>query len=115
MKRTLQIGFIFLILLGTSSDAILRQFFPQQEVLLDVFYFGTLMAAAWVFSRLEPAEHLVWPRLNADGVRDRNPLMSLWTTHDPLLLVRFFAAFLVFFSMPISCCSPVRMYFRGRT
>ncbi|MGB9151559.1 MAG: hypothetical protein WCD70_00545, partial [Alphaproteobacteria bacterium] len=96
MNRGLQIIFVLLVLIGTSSDAILRQFFPQYEIGLDIFYVVTLIGAAWMFHKLAPEQRLLMPRLNAGGIRRENPFKALWNTNDPLLLIRFFAAFLVF-------------------
>jgi len=99
MKKTLEVLFICLILTGTSVDFIARQLVLGNEWIINAICGFIVLAAGFLFYRLL---HLNQSTSLAENTKNSvqniqlTPFKSLVNSNDPFLIIRFFAAFLVF-------------------
>jgi len=96
--RKLEITFIFLIMIGTSMDFILRQTLPDYALLVTISCLSIFAIALYVFQKItyEQIPNVRRDIVKQDTLFRLTPLKNIASTNDPLLIIRFFAAFLVF-------------------
>jgi len=98
IARKLEIIFISLIIMGTSIDLILRQTLPNYALIVTVSYLSIFAIALYVFQKITFEQMSTVGRdVAKQEVSFRlTPLKNIININDPLLIIRFFAAFLVF-------------------
>ena len=105
MNTLLEVLFIAVILSGTTTDFIIRQLLPGDAVLVNVGCLFFAISASFLFYKIISSKQFSLPppvlssasdNMPPRGTLALTPINSLISANDPLLIIRFFAAFLVF-------------------